>query len=134
MHEKRTRPDWVHSSLELCKCRIRKICVFRCTQGASVHQRVTAEFQLLRVRYVKLRLSQVTGAHWMLSTCVEMLRRNCSQTFSVRLRPSPFVPVHSPPFYHILSYYPILLRPLFVPSVSVLCFRYFRLILFSLPH
>ena len=39
--------------------------------------RVTAEFQLLRVRYVKLRLSQVTGAHRMLSTCVEIRNRAC---------------------------------------------------------
>ena len=39
-----------------------------------------------------------------------LLRRICSRTFSVRLRPSPSVPVRSPPFYHILSYYPILLR------------------------
>jgi hypothetical protein len=32
--------------------------------------RVTAEVQLLQVRNVKLRLSQVTGAHRMMSTCV----------------------------------------------------------------
>ena len=43
---------------------------------------------------------------------VYMLRRFCSRTFSVRLRPSPSVPVCSPPFYHILSYYSVLLRPL----------------------
>ena len=39
--------------------------------------RVTAEFQLLRARYVKLRLSQVMGAHRMLSTCVEIRNRAC---------------------------------------------------------
>ena len=43
---------------------------------------------------------------------MHVLRRFCSQTFSVRLHPSPSVPVRSPPFYHILSYYSVLLRPL----------------------
>ena len=44
--------------------------------------------------------------------CNRLLRRFCSRTFSVRLRPSPSVPVRSPPFYHILSYYSVLLCPL----------------------
>ena len=39
--------------------------------------RVTAEFQLLQVQYVKLWLSQVTGAHRMMSTCVEIRNRAC---------------------------------------------------------
>ena len=38
---------------------------------------VTAEFQLLQVQYAKLRLSQVTGAHKMMSTCVEIRNRAC---------------------------------------------------------
>ena len=47
-------------------------------------------------------------------TCefTELLRRICSRTFSVHLCPSLSVPVRSPPFYPILPYYSVLLRPL----------------------
>ena len=41
-----------------------------------------------------------------------LLRRIYSRTFSVRLHPSPSVPIHSPPFYFILPYYSVLLHPL----------------------
>ena len=47
-----------------------------------------------------------------LAVGLSVLRRFCSRTFSVRPRPSPSVPVRSPPFYHILSYYSVVLRPL----------------------
>ena len=63
-----------------------------------------------------------------------LLRRICFRTFSVRLRPSPSVPVRSPPFYHILSYYLILLRPLsshpcpcYVSVISVSSFSAFHI-------
>ena len=36
---KRTKPDWVHTSLELCKCKNKGKCVFRCTESSSVHHR-----------------------------------------------------------------------------------------------
>ena len=50
----------------------------------------------------------------------QVLRRICSRTFSVRLHPSPSVPVCSPPFYYVLPYYSILLRPLL--SHPCLCY------------
>ena len=34
-----TKPDWVHTSLELCKRKNKGKCVFRCTESASVHHR-----------------------------------------------------------------------------------------------
>ena len=43
---------------------------------------------------------------------LELLRRISSRTFSVCLRLSPSVPVCSPPFYPILPYYSVVLRPL----------------------
>ena len=36
---KRTKPDWVHTLLELCKRKNKGKCVFRCTESSSVHQR-----------------------------------------------------------------------------------------------
>ena len=38
---KRTKPDWVHTSLELCKRKNKGKCVFRCTESSFVHQWVT---------------------------------------------------------------------------------------------
>ena len=64
--------------------------------------------------------------------CTAMLRRICSRTFSVRLHPSPSVSVCSRPFSALLSHSFLLSYPspsLFVPSMSVLCFHHFRLIL-----
>ena len=34
-----TKPDWVHTSLELCKRKNKGKCVFRCTESSSVHHR-----------------------------------------------------------------------------------------------
>ena len=42
---KRTKPDWVHTSLELCKRKNKKKCVFRCTESASVHHRKLQNMQ-----------------------------------------------------------------------------------------
>ena len=63
-----------------------------------------------------------------------LLRRIRSRTFSVRLRPSPSVPVHSPPFYYVLPYYCILLRPLlshpcpcYVSVISISSFSAFHI-------
>ena len=63
-----------------------------------------------------------------------VLRRFCSRTFSVRLRPSPSVPVCSPPFYYVLPYYSILLRPFsshpcpcYVSVISVSSFSAFHI-------
>ena len=61
---------------------------------------------------------------------LNLLCRIFSRTFSVRLRPSPSVPVRSPPFYYVLPYYSVLLcpllshpRPYYVSVLSVPSFQ-----------
>ena len=64
-----------------------------------------------------------------------VLRRICSRTFSVRLRPSPSVPVCSPPFYCI-TFFPTI-RSFSVPLCSIrvrVRFPSFPSHPFSLPH
>ena len=86
-----------------------------------VHLDLPFVFHSLRIEYSHLetrRTAALSVYYWVGA----VLRRICSRTFSFRLRPSPSVPVRSPPFYYVLPYYSVLLRPL-------LCFRFIRPIL-----
>ena len=81
---------------------------------------------LLVIQYIHPKMS---------SSSISSIPTRCYVEFV--LEHSPSVSVCSRPFSTLLSHSFLLSYPspsLLVPSVSVLCFRHLRLILFSLPH